>query len=92
MIILIGLVVVAAMSIDSTLGALVFAVALVIAVCLGIRDEARKQPAVIRQMPTRYQRQRARSRSRWVPGAGIGVSLLHGFRPFLYLTLLRWRR
>lgn len=32
-----------------------------------------------------------RHHSRWLPGAGVGFSLL-SFRPFVWLGLWRWRR
>lgn len=81
---LISLGVVAALSIDNTIGTLVFMVAILAAVVLGIRDSVRS-PQTIRRVPTAHERG-----SRWVPGVGIGVGT--SLRPFAFLTARRWRR
>jgi hypothetical protein len=50
----------------------------------------RPTPTTIRRLPTAYEQEH---HTRWVPGLGFGLSLFHWPpRPYLFLTLFRWRR
>lgn len=63
--------------------------ALVAIVAVALPRSRAYTPPTATRLPTEYERHQ----TRWVPGAGLGFSLFHWPpRPFLFITMFRWRR